>query len=163
MEDLLYLIEKLGVALAITSSTFAIAFYFSAIKDGVIDASEKRFMHIGYTVLRIGMGFIIATFVLGILKNWAAGNGAYFTELFWFLSLLLIIIVGNAVLMTLHKAPNWLAPFLQAGSWYAYFFVYTLQPGWSFLTLVLVYLLWIVALVVAFNMLKARLTKKPAA
>ena len=48
-------IFTVGLTLGVGSSTFALIFFIRALQDGVIDASEKRFMHSVYAVLRIGM------------------------------------------------------------------------------------------------------------
>ncbi len=155
MEGLLYLVERLGVALTFAASVFYIAFYFSSIRDGVIDATERRFMHIGYQLLRIGMGFIVTTSLIALLR--ALIGGSHLSDLFWFLLFLLAVMLGNEVLLALHREPNWLSPFLQASSWYAYFTAYTLMPTSSFLTLVVYYLVWLLVALVAFNLIKARI------
>ena len=121
------LLAQVGLTLGVGSSTFALTFYFLALNDGVIDASERRFMHAVYMVLRIG----ILCFVLSLLGSFVAGSevpeGTRILQ-----AVLLCIIVANAVLMSHHLMPMRFGPTLAGGSWYSLFFVsilpiYTLE------------------------------------
>ncbi len=156
MDSVVLVLEQLGLTLAIGSSTFAVVFYFAAITDRVIDPSERRFMHIAYRVLRIGLGLIVATSVFRAIEHYTAGDISYFSTSFWFLVFLLLVIIGNATAMTYHRVPMWLGPALAGGSWYAYFFIYTLRPTTlSFFVMLAGYVLWIAIVVLVFRVLRS--------
>lgn len=152
-----YLLAQVGLTLGVGSSTFALTFYFLALNDGVIDASERRFMHAVYTVLRIG----ILCFVLSLIGSFIAGSdvpeGTRILQ-----SILLGIIVANAVLMSHHLMPMRFGPTLAGGSWYSLFLVsvlpvYTLQVP----VIVALYVGTLVTLHLILLVLKKLFVRKP--
>lgn len=161
--SLLALFNNLGYSLAVASSTFALTFFFMATRDGTVDASERRFMHAVYAVLRIGMGIIIITEIMLALFLYQASGGQVFyldSGGFWFVWTALSIILGNALLMHHKKMPMWLGPAIAGGSWYALFVVHNLPAGTaSYATLIGGYLAGI-GFMVALLALIARLYPK---
>ncbi len=113
-ESIVDIIHTLGLTLGVGSSTFALIFYIRALEDGVVDASEKRFMNTVYVVLRIGMALILSGLVLSLFTP----TPAFVSE--WFL---LIVISINAVLMQFRIMPMRFGPVIAGGSWYSLFFV----------------------------------------
>lgn len=111
---------SLGLTLGVGSSTFALIFFISGLRDGVIDQSERRFLHIVFTVLRIGMALIFVGLVLALFGTHA------FSLVPW---VLLLIITVNAVLMHKKMMPMRFGPVIAGGSWYALFFVTTTPLG----------------------------------
>lgn len=128
-------IQTIGVSLAVGSSTFAIIFYYKAIRDGVINDSEYSFMHTVYTVLRIGMAIIILTQLLFVVWYYSFGElSTFLNGAFWFQWTLIALIILNAALMQARLIPMWLGPALAGGSWYTFLVVNTLAlvplPYW---------------------------------
>lgn len=131
------LIYSIGLCLAVGSSTYALTFYFQSLRDGVMDASERAFLHTVYFILRIGMGLLITANIA--LLAWAAAyrslgtvvTGSYLME--W---IVLAVIILNAVLMTKKRMLMWLGPALAGGSWYLLLIVHSLAeidiplPAW---------------------------------
>ena len=151
MADLLHAIGQFGITVAVGASTFAVIFYYVAIQDGVIDSSEKRFMHIVYTVLRIGMVVIIITQLLSAFLLYSRGDSSLFlNEFLLFNWTLLGIIIVNAVLMQRHYMPMWLGPALAGGSWYTLAFINAFAPSSfaSYSTLAVYYGLFVALMVI---------------
>lgn len=137
---------KLGITLGVGSSTFALTFYFASLRDGKIDATERRFLHIVYFILRIGMTLIATGLALSLLGEPLLEHMQTYL-LAW---VLLGIITLNAVGMTLHFMPMKYGPVIAGGSWYSLFFLTALPAhlvsvellvGMYIVFLVLVYLL----------------------
>ena len=52
---LIFLLQQLGIALGLGAATFSLLFYVLSLQDGVVDASEKHFMHATTTVLVVAL------------------------------------------------------------------------------------------------------------
>ncbi len=117
------LVLTIGQTLGVGASTFALIFYLMATQDGVIDASERRFMGAVYVVLRIGM-VLITLALLGRLFVGILLDSVGIMQ--W---ILLGIITLNAVLMSMRKMPMRFGPVLAGGSWYSFFLVSALPLG----------------------------------
>lgn len=131
------LIYAIGLCLAVGSSTYALTFYLQSLQDGVMDASERAFLHTVYFVLRIGMGMLLMANLA--LLVWAAAYhsvSAVATDSYLMEWIVLAVIILNAVLMTKKRMPMWLGPALAGGSWYLLLIVHTLAevnvplPAW---------------------------------
>ena len=162
-----FFLLRLGITLAVGSSTFALAFYFAAIADGAIDPSERRFMHLVYFVLRIGMVITILSQL--VLLGFFLSRGGAFGALdaaFWFEWTLLLIIIANAILMQVRVMPMWLGPALAGGSWYSFFTAHVLSDlsvTASYLTCFGGYALFVIFLVALFAFLKRTLRPRQVA
>lgn len=150
---LLYIVDfifTVGLTLGVGSSTFALIFFIRALQDGVIDASEKRFMHTVYAVLRIGMILIFA----GLIGH--ALLGAYSLQLGLQLALLSVITI-NAILMTKRLMPMKYGPILAGGSWYSLFIVtQTDIASFGFWFALFAYIVFLVIFYNVFEYLKRR-------
>lgn len=143
----LSVIQSFAISIGVGSSTLAILNFFSAIKDGVIDETERRMMGIVYKVLRLAMaGILISTYGLFQIQYVYHGVASFslldLAQLFT-----LSVLFLNAALMTAHVMPSTFGPALQAGNWYALGFITaikTLPFSLSFLQLSLSYITWIV-------------------
>jgi len=110
--------QSIFISLGVGSSTLAITNFFAAIADGTIDETERRMMGIVYVVLRVAMvGILVATVVLHLPTLLGAGL-AGMTTMMWAQWLTLLVLYGNALLMTYRIMPSTFGPGLQAGSWY---------------------------------------------
>ena len=152
------IIYKIGVTFGVGASTFALLFYINALKDGIIDASESRFMHLVFIVLRIGMALI--TFSLSSFAVlWAIqGNIIMALQPLYLMEVtLMAVIIVNAILMTKHLMPMKFGPVLAGGSWYSIFLVTTLPlVGFSYAMLFYFYLFFLALFFVVFSLIKAR-------
>lgn len=160
------IIERIGLTLAVGSSTFALIFYFKAFEDGAIDASEKNFMHTVYAVLRIGMSLLVLSLVTTALTvvSWSGSIGPealiIFNASFFFKCLLIVVILTNAMLMDKHVMPMWLGPALAGASWYSFFFVSLLSFDMPLETMLVCYGLFIVLMTVLLDLIRRLYLKK---
>ncbi len=115
----------MGVTFGVGASTFALTFFINALEDGAIDPSERRFMHIVYVVLRIGMTLITLSLLSfgAIALLTSADISALFSPLYLMELTLIGVIIVNAILMTKHLMPMKFGPVLAGGSWYSLFLV----------------------------------------
>jgi hypothetical protein len=110
-----------AVGLGIGASTLAIASFLTALQDGKIDPSERRMLGVIYWTLRWAMVSIVATVAaVGYFYPGTLAVAPYV----W---ILMIVLIVNAVLMTLHKIPVWLGPGLQAATWYTLGFMFSID------------------------------------
>ncbi|MEX0652293.1 MAG: hypothetical protein WD153_02425 [Candidatus Paceibacterota bacterium] len=154
---------QFGLTLAVGASTFALIFYYVAIQDGIIDASEKRFMHVVYRVLRVGLVLIIVTELCLALFHYMQDGFLFFkNEFLLFTWTVLAVIVCNAILMQKHKMPMWLGPALAGGSWYTLALVHAFPPAAlsSYTTLGVYYVTFVALMVVALKIIKMVYSKK---
>ena len=146
--ELFSLINHVGIVYGVGASTFAIIFYFKALEDGVLDASEKNFMHAVYFVIRIGMFILVISEVVMLILAFHAGPAGipYLqSSTLWFRLMILGIINANAILMEKRYMPMWLGPALAGGSWYSYFFIDLFKPTYfSFGILLLLYIAFVI-------------------
>ncbi len=161
--EYLYLVlaflQSLGVSLGVGASTFAVANYIVAVRDGKVDESERQLMKVVYTVLRIAMIAILVTMIgQAVLLYMATGTYVFhpFVATAW---TIILVLFANAVLMTFRLMPRFLGPALQAGSWYSLGVLYFLSTvglvGFSFTAFFGGYLAMIVLALVLINGLLA--------
>ncbi len=117
---LLTVLQSIGVALGVGSSTLAISNFFAAIADGTIDETERRMMGIVYIVLRVAMGIILITTILLTFIGYLQNGLSTFTPHMLSVWTLLFVLYVNAFLMTKHLVPTTIGPALQAASWYTF-------------------------------------------
>jgi hypothetical protein len=122
----LSVLQSVGISLGVGSSTLAILNFFHAIADGKIDETERNFMGITYTVLRVSMGIILVTALLLAIIGYING-GLFFTSYVAAQALLIGVIFINSALMSLRLMPSTFGPAIQASSWYALGFISALQ------------------------------------
>ena len=152
---LFFLLQQLGMTLGVGSSTFALMFYIVGASDGVIDASERRFMHAVYTTLRIGLFLILISGMAITAAHYFAGDLATVASpAYLFKWLLLFIIIANAVLMDRHILPAQIGGVVAGGSWYALFIIHTLAPEVVWASLLILYALWLVIFWAGFTLLR---------
>lgn len=162
LKTFLIALDLLEIGLAAGASTFALTFYFMGMEDGVIDASERRFMGAVYFTLRLALVVIIATEVFYVLYYGLSEFSLVETaEVLWFRWMLIGVIIINALLMQFHKMPMWLGPALAGGSWYSLFFA-TIWPGLtlSFATLLGYYVMFVAFMVALLRFIKFVYLKK---
>jgi hypothetical protein len=127
MDFFIIFINTLGMTLGVGSSTYAITFFHQSIADGVIDDTEKRFLHTVYFLLRAGMILLFLSYTsqgYAIMHGLSipVGNDTLAAQ-----ASFLAIIFGNAVLMDKRLIAMWLGPAIAGASWYSIFFASTLD------------------------------------
>jgi len=115
---LIGVLQSIFISLGVGSSTLAIINFFAAIADGTIDETERRMMGIVYVVLRVAMVGILLTVLYSLTELYLASGLTAMTSLLWAQCAVLVVLYGNAILMTKRLMPSTFGPGIQAGSWY---------------------------------------------
>ena len=147
------LIFTIGLTLGVGSSTFALIFYIRAFEDGIMDDSERRFLHSVFVMLRIGMTLIFLGLIGSTVEKLMA------PELLTALWVLLGIITMNAILMDKHLMPMKYGPVLAGGSWYSLLLTTKLPivENGAYISVVY-YLIFLVVFYLVFTHLKKKYT-----
>ncbi len=113
------LVLSIAVSLGVGCSTAAIAQFFVAIKDGEIDASERKMMGVVYFLLRVAMGAILLTLLIqaGIIYQ-ITGDFLFISPYFQALYTAVAVLFVNAIGMSMKYVPSTIGPALQAATWY---------------------------------------------
>jgi hypothetical protein len=120
-------IQHLASSLGLGGSTLAITNFFAAIKDGHIDATERRMMGIVYTVLRVAEVIIVLS-TIGIYSFTYTSQTGMFDILEYGQLVALLVLFVNSLLMTIKLMPSTFGPGIQAGSWYVLGFIAAVKP-----------------------------------
>lgn len=120
------IIQSMGISLGVGSSTLAIVNFFYAIADGKIDETERNFMGVTYTVLRVAMGIIFVSSLLLSIFGYLYKGDDYFTNYNVAQVFLVAILFTNALLMTVKLMPSTFGPAIQASTWYTLGFIMAL-------------------------------------
>lgn len=112
------LLQSMFVSLGVGASTLAVLNFLVAIKDGVIDLSERAILGMIYIVLRVAMVGILLTTMVQAMVLYSVYGMDYYTPVATGAWILIGVLFLNAILMTLHVMPSKFGPAIQAGSWY---------------------------------------------
>lgn len=160
MLSLLFRIYTVGLCVGV--STIAMTFYFFVVAKGRTEPAQNILMHVVYTVLRIGMVLVMVSELTTFLYNFHIGNSVYWTdnpELLMRLSVFTVICC-NAFAMQHRKVSMWLGPVFAGGSWYTYFFLSVwVETGFSYGTLLMSYIGWLVIFGLLLAALRIYLTR----
>lgn len=157
-------LHQMGITFGVGASTFALTFFINALEDGVIDPSERRFMHIVYVVLRIGMTLITLSLLsFGAIAFFSKGIAALLSPLYLMELTLIGVIIVNAILMTKRLMPMKFGPVLAGGSWYSLFFVSALPLAvTTYPALLVAYAAFLVLFFVVFTAVRNYFVMPPA-
>lgn len=138
------LVMSVAVSLGVGCSTVAIAQFFTAIKDGEINESERKMMGVVYLLLRVSMVAILVTLLVqaGIIY-YITGNFLFISPFFLAVYTAVAILFLNAIGMTMKYVPSKFGPAIQATSWYTLGILMALVPlnlaGFEYMDFLLVY------------------------
>ncbi len=145
------LVFTIGLTLGVGSSTFALIFFIKSLQDGVMNDTERSFLHVVFTVLRIGMVLIALGLAGFLLLDAVPEQTAYLLE-----CALLFIIVANAILMDRRIMPMRFGPIIAGGSWYSMLLVTKLPVyAYPYTTLVIAYIVFLIIFYIVFHQIKA--------
>lgn len=116
MVFILTLVQSLAISLGVGASTLAVLNFFAALRDGLIDETERNMMGIVYWTLRAAMVLILVTSIPLLALSWAtlSVSSGYLFAFFLTVGVLYL----NAIGMTFQKVPSTFGPAIQAASWY---------------------------------------------
>lgn len=146
--ELLEVIRLVGMTYGVGASTLAIIFYFKALEDGKVDASEHNFIDTVYFLLRVGMLILVVTevFMIGIAYRAGVQGIPYLHDpTLWVRLMILAVLNTNAVLMN-NKYMSWfIGTIVLGGSWTSYFLIsLNIFNAWSFSSLLVFYILFMI-------------------
>jgi hypothetical protein len=121
-------IQSIGISIGMGTSTLAILNFFHAISDGTISETERNFMGITYTVLRVAMGIILVSTTILMILGYFIYGADYFTHYVAAQAFLVLMLFANAALMTFRIMPSTFGPAIQASTWYTLGFIMALLP-----------------------------------
>lgn len=159
-------VSGMAISLGVGSSTFALIFYFMGKHSAVFHETGRPYQKVVYRVLRVAMVLILLTEIIkGTLY---VQTGTSVKELFEsptlvFIWTIIVVLFGNAILMTLHLMTRKLGPAIQATSWYTLGTVAALPGGvvtFTYLPLLLTYAGCILAFAVIIELITQKVTPK---
>jgi hypothetical protein len=159
------LVLSIAVSLGVGCSTAAISQFFVAIKDGEIDASERKMMGVVYFLLRIAMGAILLTLIIqaGIIYQ-ITGDFLFISPYFQALYTAVAVLYLNAIGMTMHYIPGKIGPGIQGTTWYTIGILTALVSlnlaGFTYMEFLLVYLGAMVIVIAGLNILMKQMKQK---
>ncbi|MDA8596708.1 hypothetical protein N9L26_00010 [Candidatus Pacebacteria bacterium] len=109
---LMIIVYNIAISLGVGASSIVIASFVVALWDKNISADERAMLGVIYVTLRIAMVAILLTVAYLSYLN------PEFSSVTQYIWALLIVLYGNAILMTLHKISSKIGPALQAATWY---------------------------------------------
>jgi len=156
-----------ALSLGVGASTFALVFHFMGMRGSAARSEGKPYQRVVYIVLRIAMAVILLVEigkVILYIQNGLTLEDARAAHTLLFLWTLIVVLYGNALLMTLHLMPMRVGPAIQAASWYA-LGVLTALPvvTFTYLPLMLSYLGGIVALAVVIELITQKIMRSARA
>ncbi|MAJ97402.1 MAG: hypothetical protein CMI56_02190 [Parcubacteria group bacterium] len=116
----LVLLHVIGTILGVGGATIAEVQINKALKDGVVDASEKALMHANYFVIRVGTVIVVLSGI-ALVWWWLTAGGSDWvltTHKVWVKEIITIIIVLNAVALARRWVPLWLGSAISFTSWW---------------------------------------------
>lgn len=109
----------IGTILGVGGATLAEVNVMTALRDGKVDASEKALMHANYTMIRVGLAFVILSGIALVWWHLSQGNDWVLTsDKVWFKDTLVVFIVINAILLSKHWIALWLGSAISFTAWW---------------------------------------------
>ncbi len=119
LHAILVLGHVVGTILGVGGATLAEIQIIRALKDGMVDASERALLHANYTLIRVGTAIIIISGALLVWWYISQGNNWVLTSAkIWFKDLLVVFIILNAIFLTKRWIPFWLGSAISFTSWW---------------------------------------------
>lgn len=164
------IVKFFAISLGVGASTLAVANFFVAIADGVIDENERRMMGMVYVVLRIALTFVLVTTLLLLGYEYSRVGFAALSAFSLGQVTVIFVLLLNTLLMTAQLVSTTFGPAVQVGSWYTLGGLVALDVlgliHFSYTQFVLSYLSWIILVIGIVNgimaAIKARNEQKSA-
>ncbi len=156
------LIRFFSVGLCLGTSTVVMTLYFYLVAKGKTEPSEKKIMHVLYTILRVGMGLAVITEITGFIYNYHVDNFIYWIDNPELLMRFTIfsVILADALAMQNHRISMWFGPALAGGSWYGYFFFSVwVETETTYPVLLAGYVSWLLCVFIFLTALRLYLTR----
>jgi len=109
----------IGTVLGVGGATFAEIFYMRALKDGEIDPEEGATLGVIYRVLRVGLFLaVLSGFGFLIYLRLVGDTESLYDPKLWAKMAIVIIIMINAIMLSMRSIVFWLGSAISITSWY---------------------------------------------
>lgn len=134
------LLHIFGTILGVGGVTFALVFSYRAQGDKKIDASEGAFLHITYTMLRVGLILLLFSgFGLLLYARLTDQAQHLYSVRLWLKLFITAALFLNTILYAARRMPEWLSHGISITGWYSAFILGAWRGyHWSFWTGVVV-------------------------
>lgn len=145
---LLYCVQQLGIMLGVGGEAVLLIGYLLSIRDGLVDAEDLRFAAAVKHILEVGLFFIIIS-GLGITAlHYSEGQAAIvFEPTYLFKWMLIALIVCISIVDRSRKEASPLLIGVSGGAWSGLFIVHILAFIATWMSLGVVWALWMVAFI----------------
>lgn len=117
--SVLVIVHIIGTALGVGGVTFAEVFYLKAIRDGVVDPIESDFLQTIYTVMRVGLVFVVFSgFGFLILYRMVGATELLYSSVLWAKLTIVGLLIANAIAIHAHTMPVQIGTAVSLVSWY---------------------------------------------
>ena len=151
-------LHLIGTALGCGGITFAEIFYLKAAKDGRIDAAERDHIRSTYWAMKWGLSIaLVAGLLLTVVQyQLQASDQAVMYAALWMQDTLAVIIIISGWALAARAFPWWLATALAFSAWWTMLLLHAWQTlPLNYLSLVFMYLLFVVATAIIFGYLRS--------
>lgn len=119
IKTFLILTHIIGTVIGVGGATLAEVFIIKALKDGVIDPVESSFLKSTYTAMRVGLFLLVLSgFGFFLYFRIEGSEDLLYDEKIWAKMTIVIILLVNAILLSVRKVPLWLGSAISLTSWY---------------------------------------------
>lgn len=141
----IYVLQQLGIMLGVGAQTVLLCVHLAALHHAEKENPHASYLHAARFALGIGLVFIVLSGLAAVgIHGFSGQADILFAPAFLFKWLLIILLVGA---FFAQSAFNWWGNWYYAftgGTWYALFLVHSLGPVTSWLTLWILYILWLI-------------------
>ena len=120
--ELLYIVitivQTLAISLGIGAATLSVLNFFGAIKDGLIDDTERHLMGLTTNVLRIALSLLVITTFLQAILRFSTIGVEIFSTLFFILWTLICFLILITILTKRSLLSSTVGPGMMVASWY---------------------------------------------
>ena len=157
------ILHALGALIGTGTTTFAEIFYTKAASDGIIDHHERKYLRRMYHGLRIGMTLVLLSGIALIVLEYLVPNAPQQVMFapFWAIQTLTLIILVLGALLSRREVTWWFASAaLLAGWWMLLLLDIGFFNAWTYLKILIVYVIVSFIVGVALSYLRLLMRKK---
>ena len=162
LHTILVILHVAGVILGVGGATIAEVNLIQALRDGKIDSSEKALMHANYTVIRVGMVFVLLSGLALVWwwltvegNDWVITSGKILVK-----DVMMGAIFLNAFLLTKHWVPLWLGAAISFTSWWGATILGLWRTSHSFWAILIAYIIAIGLVALAQHLIRKKFIPK---
>ena len=149
-----YFVQQLGVVLGVGAQTVILISYLIATRDNTVDQKEEQFGRVVVQVLKFGLYFIVISGVLITVMHFTANQAEIvYTPAFVFKWVLIFVIGTITFMVGRNPYMHFFWEGVLGSHWYALFILHVVAPLTTWPDLLVLYVLWTVGFLLAWNAL----------